>query len=96
MIVFIPQLINLFTSIILNYKLILKSLFVILYIPVTIYFFLLIITIILFYIDKNRVNIKKENKIKAVLYNPIFLFTFIICLIKAINNKNLVWEKIEH
>lgn len=96
MIVFIPQLINLFTSIILNYKLILKSLFVILYIPITIYFFLLIITIILFYIDKNRVNIKKENKIKAVLYNPIFLFTFIICLIKAINNKNLVWEKIEH
>ena len=95
-IIFIPQCIELIKSIVLYYNLILKNIIIILYIPIIIYFVLLIFTIILFHLDHNRLEIKKENKIKAIFYNPIFLFTFIICLVKAITSKNLSWSKIEH
>jgi cellulose synthase/poly-beta-1,6-N-acetylglucosamine synthase-like glycosyltransferase len=59
-----------------------------------IYFILILFTITLLYLDKN-LNIKTSNKIKAILYNPIFILSYIYCITKALFS-DVSWEKIEH
>ncbi len=46
----------------------------------------------------NRTKIKLSNflKIKVILYNPLYLLSFIYCAIVAITNDNITWEKIDH
>ena len=60
-----------------------------------IYFILSMFTIIMFFEEKNKMKLTLGQKIKAVLYNPIFLSTYIICLVKALTTK-VSWDKIEH
>jgi cellulose synthase/poly-beta-1,6-N-acetylglucosamine synthase-like glycosyltransferase len=59
-----------------------------------IYIALQILTIILLIKDHNHLNINKNDKIKAIFYNPIFLLTFINCLFKSFND--VKWETIKH
>ena len=59
-----------------------------------IYTLLIIFTYVLLIIDKD-LGIKKKLKIKTLLYNPIYLFTFLYCMIRAMFG-NISWDKIEH
>lgn len=61
-----------------------------------VYLIMVLITSIMVLKEKSYLNINNKMKIKVILYNPIFLTTYIICLFKAILNKDVKWLKIEH
>ena len=60
-----------------------------------VYLIMLVITYIILKKEK-LINLNKHMKIKAILFNPIYLTTYIPCAIKAILKKNVEWTKIEH
>lgn len=43
-----------------------------------------------------KINLSKTTKFKTVIFNPIFLTTYVICFFQAILKKDVKWEKIEH
>lgn len=61
-----------------------------------VYLIMVLITSIMVLKEKSYLNINNKMKIKVILYNPIFLSTYIICLFKSILNKDVKWLKIEH
>lgn len=61
-----------------------------------IYTVLSIFTIIMLKKEKNSLNISKSMKIKVIFYNPIFMFSYIICLLRSIFIKDVKWDRIEH
>lgn len=61
-----------------------------------IYTVLSIFTIIMLKKEKNSLNISKSMKIKVIFYNPIFMFSYIICLLRIIFIKDIKWDKIDH
>ena len=61
-----------------------------------IYTVLLLFTIIMLKKEKNSLNISKSMKIKVIFYNPIFMFSYIICLLRTIFIKDIKWDKIDH
>lgn len=67
-----------------------------LFVTILLVYLLLFIPTLFILIKDKRINISNMDKIKAALFNPIFLFTYLICFIKAITTKDLKWEKINH
>lgn len=61
-----------------------------------IYTVLVLSTIIMLKKEKNSLNISKSMKIKVIFYNPIFMFSYIICLLRTIFIKDIKWDKIDH
>lgn len=61
-----------------------------------IYILLALFTIIMLKKEKNSLNISKSMKVKVVFYNPIFMFSYIICLLRSIFIKDVKWDRIEH
>ena len=61
-----------------------------------IYIVLVLFTIIMLKKEKNSLNISKSMKIKVIFYNPIFMFSYIICLLRTIFIKDIKWDKIDH
>lgn len=61
-----------------------------------IYLVLSIFTIIMLKKEKNSLTISKSMKIKVIFYNPIFMFSYIICLLRTIFIKDIKWDKIDH
>ena len=61
-----------------------------------IYILLALFTILMLKKEKNSLNISKSMKIKVVFYNPIFMFSYIICLLRSIFIKDVKWDRIEH
>lgn len=61
-----------------------------------IYIILLLFTIYMLKLEGKKLNLTKKAKIKAVLFNPIFLMTYLPCAIKALFTKEVSWVKIEH
>lgn len=59
-----------------------------------VYVVLMLVTIVM--IRRERFNLKTSMKIKAVLFNPLYLVTYIPCAVKALTTKNVAWQKIEH
>lgn len=60
----------------------------------TVYLVLLGVTIVL--LKRERLDLLLKAKIRAVFYNPIFLFTFVPCALKAIFARDVKWTKIQH
>lgn len=60
-----------------------------------IYCILALITYVMLKKEEDKMNIS-VSKVKLILYNPLFLASFIICFIKAIFSKNLEWKVIHH
>ena len=60
-----------------------------------VYLIMFVITYIILKKEK-IINLSKHMKIKVMLFNPIYLTTYIPCAIKAVLKKNVVWTKIEH
>lgn len=61
-----------------------------------IYIVLALFTILMLKKEKNSLNISKSMKVKVVFYNPIFMFSYIICLLRSIFIKEVKWDRIEH
>ena len=61
-----------------------------------IYTVLVLFTIIMLKKEKNSLNISKSMKIKVIFYNPIFMFSYIICLLRTIFIKDIKWDRIDH
>ncbi len=61
-----------------------------------IYIVLLLFTGILLIKEKDNLRLNRKMKIKSLFYNPIFLISYVKCLYRALKNKDLTWEKIEH
>lgn len=61
---------------------------------VIIYVILLIITVVMIKLEKMHFNPK--IKLQAILYNPIYLLSYVPCALKALFTRNVTWKKIEH
>lgn len=61
-----------------------------------IYILLALFTILMLKKEKNSLNISKSMKVKVIFYNPIFMFSYIICLLRSIFIKDVKWDRIEH
>lgn len=81
---------------ILNNKLYFKSIIIIFITLVLIYVVLLIITIIMLKKESKQFNLTLGSKIKAILINPLFLMTYVKCLLNSLTNKNIGWKEIKH
>lgn len=62
----------------------------------SVYLALLVITFIMINKEKDKLDLSYEMKIKALLFNPIFLCTFVSCAIRALLKKEVTWTKVEH
>lgn len=89
------NIIMIFSALIIK-KSLLCNLFAILLTLIAIYIVLMMVTYVMIRSEKNTFGLDKKMKIKAIFYNPIFLLSYIPCVIDAIENPNLGWEKIEH
>ena len=61
----------------------------------TIYIDLVLISYLIIKREDYKLNLE-ISKIKLILYNPIFLLSYIICLINAIVKKDVSWQVVEH
>lgn len=59
-----------------------------------VYVVLMIVTIRM--IGKEKMKFSREIRWKAVLFNPIYLVTYIPCALKALFTKNVTWKRIDH
>ena len=61
-----------------------------------IYFILLLFTWRLLVIEKDKINLNEETKVKALFFNPIFLASYVRCALIALFKKEVKWDVIEH
>lgn len=59
-----------------------------------VYVVLLTITIVMIHREKMRFT--PRIKLQAILYNPIYLLSYVPCALKALLTKNVGWKRIEH
>lgn len=60
------------------------------------YILLVFLTLILLLLEKQTLNLKPAMKIKVLFYHPIFLYSYILCALKALFQKDVAWSVIEH
>lgn len=60
-----------------------------------IYLILVLVSSIMVILDKKNYNMSFVSCIKGIILNPLFLISYIICLLKGLNN-DVEWSKIEH
>lgn len=61
-----------------------------------IYTILFLVTGLMIYKEEEKIDLSLKSKIRALLFNPIFLASYIYCAIIALTNDNIGWTKIEH
>lgn len=61
----------------------------------TIYIELAIISYIMIKKERGKLNLK-VSKTKLILYNPIFLLSYVVCLIISIFKRDLGWQEVKH
>ncbi len=59
-----------------------------------VYVVLAIATIIMIKIEK--MHFTPKMRVQAVLFNPIYLLTYIPCALRAVFTKNVKWKRIEY
>jgi len=59
-----------------------------------VYLVLMIITIVM--IRKEKMRFSKKMKWRAILFNPIYLLSYVPCAVKALFIKDVQWKPIEH
>ena len=67
---------------------------VIIFTTLLIYTLLVIFTYFIILIDKD-LGLNNKLKVKTLLYNPLYLFSYLYCMIRAMFG-NISWERIEH
>ncbi len=61
---------------------------------VLVYLVLMIITVTM--IKREQMSFTPRIKRQAILYNPIYLLTYVPCALRALFTRNVTWKKIEH
>lgn len=61
---------------------------------ILVYLVLMIITIVM--IRREKMHFKPQTKLKAILFNPIYLITYVPCALKALLVRNVAWKRIDH
>lgn len=60
------------------------------------YTMLFIVTGYMIYREDDKLDLTLKSKIKALLFNPIFLASYVYCALVALCNDDIGWVKIEH
>lgn len=68
----------------------------ILIITLLVYLILMLITLFIIIKERKKIDISNSMKIKTLLFNPIFLSSYVYCALKALLKKEVTWTKIEH
>ncbi len=63
-------------------------------IVVLVYFILLIATLII--LRREKAEFTPKIKVLTILFNPVYLVTYVPCALKALLTKNVAWKKIDH
>jgi cellulose synthase/poly-beta-1,6-N-acetylglucosamine synthase-like glycosyltransferase len=63
---------------------------------IIIYGILFILTLFMLLKENKQLNLSLKSKILALFFNPLFLITYLYCLIIAVFSKNMNWEPINH
>lgn len=61
---------------------------------VVIYLVLMLTTVVI--LRQEKLDLDRSTRLKTILFNPVYLVTYIPCAIKAILSKNVQWVKIKH
>ncbi len=61
-----------------------------------IYMVIFALTVVLLKKENKNINFNFKTKLKTIFYFPIFLLSYIQCAIRALFNKDVRWEKVEH
>ena len=61
-----------------------------------IYLLLSLFTALLIVKEKKQLSLTNITKLKTILFNPIYLITYIPCAVKALTAKEITWDKIVH
>ena len=56
----------------------------------------MLITLICIIAFGKKVNANFIQKVKCVIYNPIFLFSYIVCLISLVFRRKVKWDRTIH
>ena len=75
-----------------NYLIILFLLFLLF----ELYIMLSLITLIIIIKERGKLDLNTSIATKAILFNPIYLFSYIPCAIKALAVKDVSWDRIDH
>lgn len=75
-----------------NYIIILFLLFLLF----ELYIMLSLITLIIIIKERGKLDLNTSISIKAILFNPIYLFSYIPCAVKALVVKDVSWDRIDH
>lgn len=59
-----------------------------------IYLVLMVITIVM--IKREQMSFAPRIRRQAILYNPIYLLSYVPCALRALFTRNVTWKKIEH
>lgn len=59
-----------------------------------VYVILMVITILM--IKRENLKLSRQIKLKTILYNPIYLLSYVPCALKALFTKNVSWTPIQH
>lgn len=60
------------------------------------YLILYLLTLLMLIKEDGRLNLTKDMSIKVLLFNPIFLLSYIRCALVALFTPNLEWQRINH
>lgn len=61
-----------------------------------VYIILFLFTKMLLGLEKDKLNLTKEMRIKALFFNPIYLIGYVRCALIALFKKDVGWDVIEH
>lgn len=61
---------------------------------VAVYLVLMVVTLVI--VRQEKAEFTPRIKVQAVLFNPIYLVTYVPCAVKALLTKNVSWKKIDH
>lgn len=73
-----------------------SHLFEIMIFLLAIYFLLFVMTLVILFLEKDKIDINNKNKIKTLFINPIFMISYVPCAIKALTSKEVKWTRVEH
>ena len=59
-----------------------------------VYVVLLIITVVM--LSRERYKLRRGLELRTILFNPLYLFTYVWCALKALFTKDVKWQKTKH
>lgn len=61
-----------------------------------VYLALFVMTLVILFLEGNKIALTKKSKLKVLLVNPLFMITYVPCAIKALTSKEVAWTKVAH